>query len=180
MRGTGSVQAGGAALLILVLLVAGACGTEAQTPPPQPSATLPQATATAPPTTRPPLPTLIPSATPSLTATADQDQNAAVSVELQSLDAGAMLVITNHTAVPIYHEVLRQELLPLIEWVPCSQPDRCPEAQIPPVQSVRYALAEMVEADTEGLMVFWWRLEPAGEDQYAVADFTGVEVPLDR
>jgi hypothetical protein len=90
------------------------------------------------------------------------------------------LVITNHTDAPVYHEVLRQELLPLIEWVPCSHPDRCPEARIPPGQSARYAVAQVAQAETEGLMVFWWHLEPIGEGQNAVANFTGVEVPLNR
>lgn len=177
MQGAGFARAVEAALLLLVLLVTVACEARATATTAATAAiTGSPVPVTARPTPTRPVPTLTPGATLPATASPGQDQGAPVSVEL----IADTLVITNHTAAPIYHEVLRQELLPLIEWVPCSHPDRCPEARIPPGQSMQYALAQLTEAGTEGLMVFWWHLAPAGEGQYAVSDFGGVEVPLER
>ena len=85
---------------------------------------------------------------------------------LEVLLAADTLSLTNNTSTPIYHFIVPSELLPVIEWAPCSHPDVCsPEITLAAGATQSFLLANLLQEDTEMLSVFWWQLDEQSSPQ---------------
>jgi hypothetical protein len=98
-----------------------------------------------------------------------------VSIRLES----RQLVLTNNTSEPILYEAFAQEILALIEWAPCDNPDECPEKVVSPGETVRIGLRTVTNRDTKTLVVFWWNVTPTVEGPgFSVTNINMVEIEL--
>lgn len=90
----------------------------------------------------------------------------------------AHLVLTNQTGLPVFHMVVEETLLPLINWVPCADPAFC--APIAPGSSVELAFEGIPGhgAESERVVVFWWHAEGARDGVQAMERVQGFTVQL--
>ena len=84
------------------------------------------------------------------------DSSAVVQVTVISKDE---FTLSNHSALPVYHQVFPTELLPLIDWAPCETDETCRQIQILPSQSLTFRFEEVAERATISITVFWWQRE---------------------
>jgi hypothetical protein len=92
------------------------------------------------------------------------------------------LVVANHRPNEIFHVIFPSEILPLIEWAPCWEPDRCDESlRIGPDGSKTYSIASLKEEETRELSLFWWELiYDETLSGYRWPEAERVTIPLDK
>ena len=72
------------------------------------------------------------------------------------------LLLTNRGAEPLYFYVVVRPADPLLDWWPCSSPERCSAVAPGQRQEIPYSeIAEFRPEASEALLT-WWFLEPAG------------------
>lgn len=97
---------------------------------------------------------------------------------LEVLLAAETLSLTNNTSTPIYHFIVPSELLPVIEWAPCSSPDRCsPEGTLSASATQSFLLADLLQEDTDMLSVFWWQLDEQNAQSSPQVEWIEVRIP---
>ncbi len=66
------------------------------------------------------------------------------------------LIISNHTSEVVYYAVFPRDILPLLDWLPCSDPVRCTNK----IQPRRWAVVKyddfMGEKRDDEAVVYWW------------------------
>jgi len=88
------------------------------------------------------------------------------------------LSVTNNTSTPIYHFIVPSEMLPVIEWAPCSSPDRCsPDVTIPASATHSFLLADLLREETVMLSVFWWQLDEEEGQSSPQVEWIEVRIP---
>ncbi|HEU0015008.1 MAG TPA: hypothetical protein VFQ45_15070 [Longimicrobium sp.] len=90
---------------------------------------------------------------------------------------GGDIVVKNHTTRPVYYMAVDQELLAVMLWAPCDDPETC--ESIPAGGAVRIPRTEIggVRAETRVVAVHAWHLVPEGAG-YAVVMVGGAQVEL--
>jgi hypothetical protein len=76
-----------------------------------------------------------------------------------TVSSSAEFIVANHTEAPIYTQIFAAELLPLIDWAPCTSVETCLDRQILPGAERTFQFGAIVGAQTESIAVFWWQLE---------------------
>ncbi len=93
-----------------------------------------------------------------------------VSLEPLSLSAdGQLLQLTNSTEETLYYFIVPTALVSIIDWVPCREPESCPD-RVPPYRTVSVAYESFwwLESGREydDVTIYWWRLVSEGEGRY--------------
>ena len=84
--------------------------------------------------------------------------------------SGLFLELTNRSDAPVYHFVADRDILPLLDWVPCSNPATCDG--IAPSSTRRIGFDDVIgyQAGSEALVVYHWQLVAAPDDGGFVPD----------
>ena len=98
--------------------------------------------------------------------------NVQVTVHNQTLN------ISNQTGSTIFYAVFPKSLIPLIDWMPCTDPDICPN-QVENGKSTTLTYAEVlggVEDDT--VILYWWHLVRKTDGSYHFDNIHPLEITL--
>jgi hypothetical protein len=101
--------------------------------------------------------------------------------EVTVVALSSKLIIWNHTSDAVYYVVFPRDLLPLIDWMPCSDPVTCTN-KIQPGNRITVKYDEfMPEQKDDEAVVYWWHLArrmDGGIEQYAPDELRSIVVKL--
>lgn len=79
------------------------------------------------------------------------------------------LAILNVGEETMYYAIFPAEILPYMDWAPCSDPQTCPEKLLPGEDTI-VSLRGIVERDTTTIAFFWYHLVENADGTYAAQD----------
>ena len=80
--------------------------------------------------------------------------------------------VTNGTAAVLYYAAFEREIMALIDWIPCTDPDSCPRIRVNETITIPFSQVTGWELDSREAILYWWHLVPAGTDGYRADGIT--------
>ena len=90
----------------------------------------------------------------------------------------AALLLHNGGAEPIYYFVVGRTLAALIDWTPCRNPSTCPRVDPGETERIPWRDVPPHERGEEEVLVYCWRLVPAGDGLMEPDFLPGLTVPI--
>jgi hypothetical protein len=87
------------------------------------------------------------------------------------------LIILNAGSTPLHTFALSQRELQVVDWIPCTDPTRCPGLAPSARRELPYSQISGFAADTRDVRVYGWHLAPNGTG-FAVSDMYAVTVRI--
>jgi len=94
-------------------------------------------------------------------------------ISIQSVKNG--ILIENKTSQTIYWTAFEREILAVIDWVPCIDPEQCDGVLPGKSQTI---LFEKIPGYSTGkeVVVYWWNLEKQDDESHRVVNFQSAVV----
>lgn len=107
----------------------------------------------------------------------DDDESEEVTVKVLV----SQLIVSNHTTEVVYYAVFPRYILPLADWLPCSDPIRCTNKIQPGLWAVVKFNDFMGEKRDDEAVVYWWhsvKKLDEGSERYEPDEIRAIVVKL--
>jgi hypothetical protein len=100
---------------------------------------------------------------------------------LQSISDGKHMMLSNATPDTLYYFLCPTALLPIVDWVPCTDPQNCSNRVLP--HSTKILDLESFwwvqrEGDFDEITVCWWKLVRRTDGSYGVDQVNYERTPI--
>lgn len=91
------------------------------------------------------------------------------------------LFVANNSEDIVYFEAFPNEVLSVIEWGPCDDPESCKNKALLPGEEKSLSINRIVNRDTTGITVVCWNLEESeSESRYEVTNQNSASFDITR